>query len=193
MASIACPICEKPVKEVNINSHLDSGCDILIEQNGGASQSTTSQPISSTQTPGKSVANFFARPTATKPVVNASQAAGSPSPVEHSHPQAQHDTNHQSPLSPSAANTDSSFINLLKRPLENGHDDQTNTITNHDAGPLPAKRTKANHHLEKAAPLAERLRPKTLDDVCGQELVGPDGLLRGLIKQGRVPSMILWG
>jgi len=211
MASIACPICEKPVKEININSHLDSGCDILIEQNGGTSQSTTSQPISGTQTPGKSVANFFARPTpgrsavsasssssqvATKPVVTASQAAGSPSPVEHSHIQAQHETNHQSPrLSPSTATTNSSFINPLKRPLENGHDDQTSaTSTNHDAlAPPPAKRTKANHHLEKAAPLAERLRPKTLDDVCGQELVGPDGLLRGLIEQGRVPSMILWG
>ncbi|PWY87618.1 P-loop containing nucleoside triphosphate hydrolase protein [Aspergillus heteromorphus CBS 117.55] len=47
--------------------------------------------------------------------------------------------------------------------------------------------------LQKAAPLPERMRPRTLDDVCGQELVGPNGVLRGLIEQDRVPSMILWG
>lgn len=37
------------------------------------------------------------------------------------------------------------------------------------------------------------MRPKNLDEVCGQELVGQDGVLRGLIEQDRVPSMILWG
>ena len=37
------------------------------------------------------------------------------------------------------------------------------------------------------------MRPKTLDEVCGQELVGPSGVLRGLIEQDKVPSMILWG
>ncbi|KAL1969501.1 hypothetical protein VTN77DRAFT_8939 [Rasamsonia byssochlamydoides] len=56
----------------------------------------------------------------------------------------------------------------------------------------PAKRPKTNA-LQKAAPLAERMRPKTLDEVCGQEIVGPNGVLRGLIEQDRVPSMILWG
>lgn len=54
------------------------------------------------------------------------------------------------------------------------------------------KRPKTNA-LQKAAPLAERMRPRTLDEVCGQELVGPNGVLRGLIEQDRVPSMILWG
>lgn len=37
------------------------------------------------------------------------------------------------------------------------------------------------------------MRPQTLDEMCGQELVGPKGVLRGLIEEGRVPSMILWG
>jgi len=48
-------------------------------------------------------------------------------------------------------------------------------------------------HLEKAMPLAEKMRPKSLDDIHGQELVGRRGVLRGLIEEGRVPSMILWG
>ena len=43
-------------------------------------------------------------------------------------------------------------------------------------------------------PLAERLRPKTLDDYIGQKhLVGPGAVLRKLIDAGRVPSFILWG
>lgn len=37
------------------------------------------------------------------------------------------------------------------------------------------------------------MRPQTLDEVCGQELVGPNGVLRALIESDRVPSMILWG
>ena len=43
-------------------------------------------------------------------------------------------------------------------------------------------------------PLAERLRPKTLDDYIGQKhLVGPNAVLRRMIEGGRVPSFLLWG
>ena len=50
--------------------------------------------------------------------------------------------------------------------------------------------------LEKEAPrpLADRLRPKRLAEVVGQDhLVGPDGTLTRMLKSGRVQSMILWG
>ena len=43
-------------------------------------------------------------------------------------------------------------------------------------------------------PLAEQLRPKTLDDVIGQtHLVGKDGILQKMLTSGFVPSMIFWG
>ena len=43
-------------------------------------------------------------------------------------------------------------------------------------------------------PLAERLRPKTLDDYIGQEhLVGKNAVLRKLIDSGKITSLILWG
>lgn len=43
-------------------------------------------------------------------------------------------------------------------------------------------------------PLAERLRPRTLDDYIGQtHLVGPDAVLRRMIETGRLSSFILWG
>src|SRR5215211_6658694 len=48
--------------------------------------------------------------------------------------------------------------------------------------------------LSRRAPLAERLRPKTLDEVVGQpHLTGEDGPLRAAVGRGRVDSLILWG
>jgi putative ATPase len=44
------------------------------------------------------------------------------------------------------------------------------------------------------SPLAERMRPATLDDLIGQEhLVGANGIIRRAIQSGNIPSMILWG
>ena len=43
-------------------------------------------------------------------------------------------------------------------------------------------------------PLAERMRPRTLDDYIGQQhLVGPGAVLRRMIESGRITSFILWG
>lgn len=43
-------------------------------------------------------------------------------------------------------------------------------------------------------PLAERLRPRTLDEYIGQKhLVGEGAILRKMIESGRIPSFLLWG
>jgi putative ATPase len=43
-------------------------------------------------------------------------------------------------------------------------------------------------------PLAERIRPKTLEDYISQQhLVGKNGILTNLIKKGMIPSLLLWG
>ena len=43
-------------------------------------------------------------------------------------------------------------------------------------------------------PLAERLRPQTIDEYIGQtHLVGPNGVFRKFLETGNVPSFILWG
>ncbi|MFL6663520.1 MAG: replication-associated recombination protein A [Rhizobacter sp.] len=47
---------------------------------------------------------------------------------------------------------------------------------------------------DTTAPLAERLRPKTIDEVIGQQhLLGPGKPLRAAFESGRLHSMILWG
>ena len=56
-----------------------------------------------------------------------------------------------------------------------------------DDSPLPPS-------LPADAPLAERLRPKTLDDIVGlEDLLGEGRFLRNAIASDRIPSMILWG
>ena len=48
--------------------------------------------------------------------------------------------------------------------------------------------------FEKNLPLAERMRPSSLDELLGQShLFGEKGVLRQTISAGVVPSMILWG
>jgi putative ATPase len=52
----------------------------------------------------------------------------------------------------------------------------------------------AQERLASQAPLAARIRPRSLDDVVGQDhLVGPSGTLRVLCEQDRLVSLLLWG
>ena len=45
-----------------------------------------------------------------------------------------------------------------------------------------------------ARPLADRLRPSTLDEVVGQDhLLGPDGTLTRMLQRGSLASLVLWG
>ena len=47
---------------------------------------------------------------------------------------------------------------------------------------------------DESTPLAERLRPRVLDEVAGQgHLIGEGKVLRGMIANDKVPSMIFWG
>jgi len=68
---------------------------------------------------------------------------------------------------------------------------------------MPARRKAASEDLfsaeerrraEEGAPLAARMRPRTLEEFLGQEhVVGPGRMLRRAIEADRVPSLILWG
>ncbi|NTZ42043.1 replication-associated recombination protein A [Altererythrobacter sp. SALINAS58] len=58
-----------------------------------------------------------------------------------------------------------------------------------DPLPLPSP-----DHPREDAPLAERLRPASLDGIIGQEhLTGPEGAIGRMVAAGRLSSMILWG
>lgn len=57
---------------------------------------------------------------------------------------------------------------------------------------LPASRPTDEPGTDR--PLADRLRPKSLDEVIGQtHIIGPDGTLRRMLASGRLGSLVLWG
>lgn len=62
------------------------------------------------------------------------------------------------------------------------------------AEPEPPPRPSPLQPAPADSPLAERMRPQSLDEVLGHEdLTGPKGLLRAALSRGELPSMILWG
>ena len=53
---------------------------------------------------------------------------------------------------------------------------------------------RARRELDRAAPLAARMRPRAFDEFVGQQhLVGPDAILRRAVEADALPSIILWG
>lgn len=74
--------------------------------------------------------------------------------------------------------------------LSNG----ASTASPTNATPLQSKKRCREAAAKASAPLAERMRPTSLDALVGQEeLLGPGKLLSSLIQADRVPNMILWG
>src|SRR6266849_8580194 len=58
----------------------------------------------------------------------------------------------------------------------------------------PGKASLATAPPPAGSPLADRMRPRTLDEVVGhRELLGENGFLRRAIASDRVPSLIFWG
>ncbi|ATY63767.1 DNA replication ATPase [Cordyceps militaris] len=188
--SVDCPICNKPVKPSEINSHIDSGCARFIVGKDSppstdiAAATALSQPPPTTQK--RSASSFFSTP-APKRQQNGDAKPVTPVPLigkkrTFEEGPGASDASISAPLSRVGDSSEGPPLNGIAEPTT------TTTTTTPDNGKL-VKRAK----LSKAAPLAERMRPTTLDDVYGQDLVGRQGVLRALIESDRVPSMILWG
>ena len=179
---VECPICGKSVKPKDINNHIDSACESFIEGSTPPLQNATStQNPSATQKP--PVSSFFQTPAAKK-------AAAYPTPKIDPSPSLSFDQkqkNGTSTATPNHPQRKRSFEDVAP-PVK-----QEDEAAKEELADEPVAKKPKISAFQKAAPLAERMRPRTLDDVYGQELVGPEGVLRGLIEQGRLPSIILWG
>jgi putative ATPase len=164
---IECPICSRPVKDSRINEHIDSDCkDHLVEP----------EPAN-TPRPGKAH-SFFTPGTQRKPP-SATQKNGNPT---------------SSPPLPQATQRIAERPKTPPPGTKRPFDETAEAQTNGDApSPTAVKRAKRMKAVVDAMPLAERMRPTSLDDVCGQELVGQGGMLRAMIDEGKLPSMVLWG
>lgn len=71
---------------------------------------------------------------------------------------------------------------------------QGSLFGSNDAEPTNKKNVATSQAGAPGEPLAARMRPQTLDEIVGQEhILGPGKLLRRLIENDKVSSMILWG
>ncbi|KAI2783953.1 P-loop containing nucleoside triphosphate hydrolase protein [Daldinia loculata] len=182
---VECPICSKQVQSAKINDHIDSGCQTFLIDASTSSSSSSSQIPSATQTNGamsssqkRPASSFFHTPSAKR----------QSTPIKATTPSANGVSG-----TLGGAKTNGG----IKRSFDEGPGEdspmqdagaRTEDVARIETGRV-LKRTKTN----RAAPLAERMRPQNLDEVFGQDLVGPHGVLRSLIESDRVPSMILWG
>ncbi|KAH7149856.1 DNA polymerase III, clamp loader complex, gamma/delta/delta subunit [Dactylonectria estremocensis] len=188
--AVDCPICNQPVKSSEINSHIDSGCtSFLFDKDKNPSPPQSQTPAAASQK--RSASTFFSTPAPKRQTAPDGRALTTP-------------LNGTAALQ-SAAGKKRSFedgpgagsglgfrVKLEATAEERDKDvaDGSQEVKQeHDADGRALKKTKT----QRSAPLAERMRPRTLDQVFGQELVGPNGVLRSLIESNRVPSMILWG
>jgi len=65
---------------------------------------------------------------------------------------------------------------------------------NRHTEPLQAAFATADEPVARDAPLAARMRPRSLDEFVGQDqIIGPGSMLRGAVERGQLPSVILWG
>ena len=167
---VSCPICEKPVREANINRHIDSECKEYIDDPDNA-------PPPATQGRAGKAATFFT------PAAKRNVSFNAETPI----PSRAFGSTQNEGLKPPPS-TAPAPVNGVKRAAEEQYESAASG--DEKAGPYkPAVKKQKNAH----APLAERMRPQSLDEVAGQDLVGPTGVLRNLILTDRVPSMILWG
>ncbi|KAJ1939257.1 DNA-dependent ATPase mgs1, partial [Linderina pennispora] len=165
---VACPICNKSVPEWYMNDHLDRECQGVGEPAAGA---VDDEPVTPSRKRTKPASPFLRSPSKGSPVSkrprSGSQHLSRPPTLIHS----------QSLQSPKQADL---FLDSATR-------DKPKTVD------MPAD-DEEKRRSNKQLPLAERLRPMSLDTFVGQQdLVGPTGMLRRIIENDQVTSMIFWG
>ncbi|KAJ3128767.1 Werner helicase interacting protein 1 [Nowakowskiella sp. JEL0407] len=83
--------------------------------------------------------------------------------------------------------------NKLKRKLEN-YVDNSNPSVSVNNEPSPKNNNNATKLKLSYTPLSEIARPNTMDEVLGQtNVIGEKSILRELVGQKRIPSIVLWG
>ncbi|KAJ2888873.1 DNA-dependent ATPase mgs1 [Coemansia asiatica] len=182
---VVCPVCEKSVPEWYVNDHLDHECKSAaapatspaVEENSSNSKTANKAKYLSLFASPKKSRKPTALPinTPASKKTRSNSTATEPVLIDDQEPPPQqqakkHPAVELSKLSVSEQQKQGSYLS--------------------DAASLDMEKRLRNTRL----PLAERLRPLTLDTFVGQtDLVGPSGVLRILIENDRICSCIFWG
>jgi putative ATPase len=163
------PICSRQVAEQFINQHIDAGCRDAI--------------------PGPSTPKMIRVSSASAHPVAPIFKAKAGGPTRHDHDLS---TSQQQPLASQRAATSRPS---QKRKLM-GDASPLAFAAPTISRPSQVRQNKSTFgsRLQAVSPLAERLRPNTLDEFVGQShLTGPGSFLSALTEKGVVGSIILWG
>lgn len=187
MELVDCPICSRKVPLFRMNQHIDSGCaDSGVLSKPASVKQTLTKPATVTQS--------------NKPAVNAFSKL-----LDHNthQPNGLRSTNLE-PFGTSLGKRQVTDVKasdsdpLMKhQKLDNSstHASQGSDKIDHSSvtSPIP-NRKPSNGIFSSTQPLADILRPSSLDDFIGQEaIVGEGGVLRTFVERRKCPSFILWG
>ncbi|KAJ9473828.1 DNA-dependent ATPase MGS1 [Pseudozyma hubeiensis] len=166
---VECPSCQLKLPFSQLNPHLDRCLSGESSPNGKADQWSGIFPSSSSSqaSPRGSKRSFESTAQATQLVNDAA-----------------------------APTNDGDTKRLKSDSSVNGHATTSTVVTNgtsngHFQAPQPVAST-SRSRIDAAKPFAERMRPQSLDQYVGQSDV-VNGPLKMLLRQGKIPSMILWG
>ncbi|XP_008301308.1 ATPase WRNIP1 [Stegastes partitus] len=177
-ASVQCPLCSKQFTTATINGHLDA-CLLT----GSGSTTHDSEP------PGKK----SRIETDNKSAATSSSSTSSSS----SSPSARFPLFHTNKSKASAQNERNGFFTSKQSPTGVVNQGVKRSLTDAERGEESGRtaRDSAPQTLFKTGkPLADQLRPNTLDEYFGQnKVVGQQTLLRSLLDSQEIPSIILWG
>ncbi|EWC48725.1 hypothetical protein DRE_00030 [Drechslerella stenobrocha 248] len=218
---ISCPVCGRDVALSAINRHLDAGCpEEPTDQSEAAFSSFFAAPApksgaSASAAAAEDIAEeppVWSRGRASEGSASNSAAWGAGRQSVNSSPAAKEPSSSASLFAPSRVPPQqkrSQQVQFQRSSQEAPVDDSSGAsrMPSSDAAAVveldspAAKRQKviegggslAAATRRSAMPLAERMRPNTLDSIYGQDLVGPNGILRRMIEADSVKSMILWG
>ncbi|EPS44997.1 hypothetical protein H072_933 [Dactylellina haptotyla CBS 200.50] len=203
---ISCPVCNRDIALSAINRHLDEGCP----EEPDASETPVSgffAPARSKQ-PASSAAG--SDNTTKREVISSSPAQGGKdasstsntnpffsSPASKQQQQTQQKRTFSLPFQgpsqdPRKADSFSANKSFNNEPATD-EDLDSPAAKRQRITQAPAGQSLAAATARSAMPLAERVRPTTVDLIYGQDLVGPHGILRRMIQSDSVKSMILWG
>ncbi|CAL1579538.1 unnamed protein product [Knipowitschia caucasica] len=162
--SVYCPVCLKEFKTSTINRHLDACLA------GGGAESSPMDPADHSAPPGKKART---------------SASSSSSPMF-----AMFQSNKHKPGNQASKGTKRGLVEDFDQ--ENKVDDTSEIPGQSDSNLCPDLARRTLFSIDK--PLAEILRPKSLEEYFGQnKVVGEHTLLRSLLDTQEIPSLILWG
>lgn len=201
--SVQCPVCFKDFTDATINGHLDVCLLNSVPESGPSTADETGPPVKKSRISAESSVN--------KPVASSSSSSSSaPSMTQSSTTFSLFQTNKskasaqgersglftskQSPVR--AVNKGTKRLLNETEPREQKTTESLSSQTSVSSAQPAAKSNYVSPQalLSTNKPLAEILRPQTLEDYFGQsKVVGEQTLLRSLLESQEIPSLILWG